>query len=116
MGRQEDEQGPVTQIAERILNSLKLVLSEEREWAAREGVPARTHLQGTLNALLEVAAFTACNLIAAQSGPTSEAVRAISSRVLIALADALEGIMRDEMGEAGEGGHLPWRGPQKGHA
>jgi hypothetical protein len=116
MGQQEDERGPVAQIAERILTSLNPVLDEEREWASREGVPARTYLQGTLNALLEIAAFTACNLIAAESDPTNEAVRARSSRVHIALAEALEGIMRGEMGEAGEGGHLPWRGPQKGHA
>ena len=116
MGQQEDERGHVAQIAERILNALTPVLSEEREWASREGVPARTYLQGTLNALLEVAAYTARNLIAAESDPTSREVRARISRVQIALADALEGILRDEMGEAGEGGQLPPRGPQKGHA
>ncbi len=116
MGQQEEERGPVAQIAERILNSLTPVLSEEREWASREGVPARTYLQGTLNALLEVAAFTACTLIAAESDPSSAAVRPRSARVHIALADALEDIMQGELGEAGEGGCLPLRGPQKGHA
>ena len=116
MGQQEDERGPVAQIAERILNSLKPVLDEEREWASREGVPGSTYLQGTLNALLAITAFAACNLISAESDPTSEAVRARSSRVQSALADALDDIMRDEMGEAGEGGRLPWRGPQKGRA
>ena len=91
----------VTRVGEQILASLTEAVSEAVRRAQEKGETRKYILQGTVNALLRLSAFFACDLISAEETPNSPAIQAKIHRVQVGLSQALQAILEDELKKAG---------------